>query len=92
MRRCRHLSVGEQGIKINRVSRGHYAYYGITGNFRALQRVHRVTERFWRKMLGSRSNRGHVTWEAFYRIKERYPLQRPKLYLPYRELQAIAVL
>jgi hypothetical protein len=28
----------------------------------------------------------------FHRIKERYPLQRPKLYLPYREMQAITVL
>jgi len=67
-------------------------YCGIAGNFRALQRVHRVTEHYWRKMLSSRSHKGHVTWEAFYRIKKRYPLQRPKLYLPYRELQAIAVL
>jgi group II intron reverse transcriptase/maturase len=92
MRRCRHLPVGEQAININRVLRGHYAYYGIAGNFRALQRVHRVTERYWHKMLSSRSHKGHVTWEVFYRIKERYPLQRPKLYLPYRELQVIAVL
>ena len=92
MRRGRHLPVREQVININRVLRGHYAYYGIAGNFRALQRVHRATERYWRKTLSSRSHKGHITWEVFHRIKERYPLQRPKLYLPYRELQAIAVL
>jgi hypothetical protein len=55
MRRCRHLPVREQAININRVLRGHYAYYGIAGNFRALQRVHRATERYWRKMLRLRS-------------------------------------
>jgi len=92
MRRGKHLPVKEQVININRVLRGHYAYYGIAGNFRALQRVHRAVERYWRKMLSSRSRKGHITWEIFHRIKERYPIQRPKLYLPYRELQAIAVL
>jgi hypothetical protein len=49
-------------------------------------------ERYWRKMLSSRSRKGSVPWEVFHRIKARFPLQRPKLYLPYPELQAIAVL
>ncbi len=92
MRRMRHLPVSEQAINLNRVLRGHYAYYGIAGNFRALQKVHRFVERYWRKMLCSRSRKGHITWEVFHRIKARFPLQRPKLFLPYRELQAIAVL
>ncbi len=30
--------------------------------------------------------------EEFQKIKERFPLVRPKLYLPYSELQALAVL
>ena len=45
MRRCRHLPVREQATNINRVLRGHYAYYGIAGNFRALQRMHRAASR-----------------------------------------------
>jgi len=92
MRRVRHLPVREQVINLNRVLRGHYAYYGIAGNFCALQRVHRVVERYWRKMLSSRSRAGTIRWEVFHRIKERFPLQRPKLLLPYRELQRYAVL
>lgn len=92
MRRMRHLLVREQVVNLNRVLRGHYAYYGIAGNFRALQRVYRTVERYWHKMLCSRSRKGRVTWESFHRIKTCYPLQRPKLHLPYRELQAIAVL
>jgi group II intron reverse transcriptase/maturase len=92
MRRMRHLPVREQVINLNRVLRGHYAYYGIAGNLRALQRVHRAVERYWRKMLSSRSRAGNISWEVFYRIKERFPLQRPKLRLPYRELQRYAVL
>ena len=92
MRRVRHLSIREQVEKLNRVLRGHYAYYGIAGNFRALLQVHRGVERYWRKMLSSRSRSGGVTWEAFHQIKTRFPLMRPKLHLPYRAMQAIAVL
>jgi group II intron reverse transcriptase/maturase len=92
MRRMRHLKLQEQVINLNRVLRGHYAYYGIAGNLRALQKVHRFVERYWRKMLCSRSRKGYVPWEVFHRIKERFPLQRPKLRLPYGELQALAVL
>jgi hypothetical protein len=33
-----------------------------------------------------------IRWKRFHQIKERVPLLRPKLYLPYRELQAIATL
>ncbi len=92
MRRMRHLPVREQVQNLNRVLRGHYAYYGIAGNFRALQHVARVVERYWRQMLGSRSRAGYVRWEVFHRIKTRFPLQRPKLALPYREFQSLAVL
>jgi RNA-directed DNA polymerase len=92
MRRMRHLPVREQVINLNRVLRGHDAYYGIAGNFRAVQILHRFVERYWHKMLCSRSRKGQVTWEVFHRIKERFPLQRPKLHRPYAALQALAVL
>jgi group II intron reverse transcriptase/maturase len=92
MERMRHLPVKEQVINLNGVLRGHYAYYGVAGNIRALLRVYRAVERCWQRLLSSRSRAGHITWEVFQGIKQRYPLLRPKLYLPYRELQAIAVL
>ena len=92
MRRMRHLKLQEQVINLNRVLRGHYAYYGIAGNLRALQKVHRFVERYWRKMLCSRSRKGYVSWEAFHRIKAQLPLQRPRLAIPYGRLQSFAVL
>ncbi len=69
MRRMRHLPLKEQVINLNQVLRGHYGYYGIAGNFRALQRVHRFVERYWYKMLCSRSRKGYFPWEVFHRIK-----------------------
>jgi len=92
MRRMRHLPVRAQAYNLNRVLRGHYGYYGIAGNFRALQKVHRFVERYWRKMLNSRSREGSVTWDVFHKIKERFPLQRPRLNLNYVQLQSLAVL
>jgi RNA-directed DNA polymerase len=91
MRRMRHLSIREQADILNQM---HYAYYGIAGNIRALQRVHRAVERYWRIMLSSRKSEleGYGLVDALPPIKERFPLVRPKLYLPYSELQAIAVL
>ncbi len=61
--------------------------------FGALFKVYRAVERYWRKMLRSRSWAGRrLTWDVFHQIKERTPLLQPKLRLPYRKLQALAVL
>src|SRR5258705_8841622 len=92
LRRIRHLSLREQVNTLNAALRGHYAYYGIAGNFRSLQKVHRAVERYWHKMLCSRSWAGRITWDMFHQIKQRQPILRPKLYLPFRGLQALAVL
>ena len=55
--------------------------------------MYRVVERYWHRMLCSRSWAGHrLTWDAFNQIKDRTPLLPPKLRLPYSELQALAVL
>ena len=92
IRRMRHVPVQDQVNNLNQVLRGHDAYYGIAGNFHAVQRVHRAVERYWYKMLCSRSRKGWISWEVFHRIKARFPLQRPRLRLPYRALQSLAVL
>ena len=88
----RHEPLKEQAAQINQVLRGHYAYYGIAGNLGSLHRVYRRVERYWREMLSRRSRKGRVRWEVFFAIKHTYPLQRPKLYLPYVRLKQYAVL
>ena len=93
MRQIRHFAITDQAHEINLILRGHYAYYGIAGNLRSLLKVYRTVERYWRKMLQSRSRDGkRLTWEIFSKIKERCPLLRPKLRLPYGKLQTLAVL
>ena len=92
MRRMRHVPIREQALQLSRLLRGHDAYFGVAGNFRSLERIARAVERYWRKMLSSRSRKGHIPWDVFHQIKVRHPLPRPRLRLPYRELQALAVL
>jgi RNA-directed DNA polymerase len=88
----RHRRLAEQAAEINQILRGHYAYYGMGGNLRTLHRLHRACERCWKRMLNSRSQRSKITWEKFCRIKESFPLKRPRLYVPYSRMQDLAVL
>lgn len=59
--------------------RGHYQYYGISGNIRALQRYYAVALRLTRKWLNRRSQRGKLWWKQFRKYVEHYPLPRPAI-------------
>ncbi len=54
--------------------RGHFGYFGITGNFEALQRFRCEVVRVWRKWLSRRSQRARVNWERMRALLERHPL------------------
>ena len=60
-RKARHLPVREQWKTLAAKLRGHYAYFGITGNSRALGRFVYEVKRVWRKWLHRRSNRVELT-------------------------------
>lgn len=92
MQKWRHLPLEEQALNLNRALRGHYGYYGVAGNVCSLHRVFDAVQRYWRQMLSSRSRHGAISWERFNQIRERVPLLRPKLVLPYSKFQALAVL
>jgi RNA-directed DNA polymerase len=76
-RKGRHLSVREQHKTLVAKVRGHYNYFGITGNSRALGRFLHEVKRVWRKWLHRRSNRARMTWERFKLLYSRYPLPWP---------------
>ena len=63
----RHAPMPEQHRDLNRKLAGHYAYFGISGNYQALNRVYQQTHRVWCKWLRrrTRGNRG-MTWEKFH--------------------------
>jgi RNA-directed DNA polymerase len=78
-REHRHSTVAEQHEAINRKLRGHYAYYGVTGNGHALQRFLRLTERAWRKWLSRRSRSSHLSWPQYKHLLSHYPLSPPRV-------------
>jgi hypothetical protein len=73
-RRYRHLPVRLQWHALVWKVRGHYAYYGITGNMQALKYFRHEVERVWRKWLARRGARRSMPWERFAQLLERYPL------------------
>lgn len=82
MRRGRHLPVSAQAKTLGQKLRGHFEYYGIRGNSRAINRFAYETRVLWKKWLGRRSQRARMTWEAFNRLLRRYPLPPARLAHP----------
>lgn len=79
-RKHRHRPVHEQWKKLCQKVRGHYAYFGVTGNGRMLNNFRHEVRRAWRKWLNRRNRERKMTWEKFARLEERYPLPLPKIY------------
>ena len=75
----RHRQVRDQHVASCRKRHEHYAYFGITGNARALARYCWQVERVWRKWLDRRSWHADMTWERFGRLLEHYPLPTPRI-------------
>jgi group II intron reverse transcriptase/maturase len=73
-RKNRHDAMPQQHATLSQKLRGHFAYYGITGNADALNRFRRGVVGLWRKWLGRRHRGGEVSWERMYRLLERFPL------------------
>lgn len=78
-RHHRHDPVATQHVDLSRKLRGHYAYFGITGNARALYRFLHEVERVWRYWLNRRSARAKMVWERFCGLLRRYPLPRARV-------------
>lgn len=74
----RHMPVDEQAKMLSKKLAGHYQYYGITGNSRALARFRWEVCRIWRKWLCRRSQRAYMKWEAFEGLLKRNPLPNPR--------------
>jgi RNA-directed DNA polymerase len=72
--RNRHQSLAVQREALGRKLKGHFAYYGITGNARSLCNFRFEVQRAWRKWLSRRSRGQPMTWERFNVLLTRYSL------------------
>ena len=73
----RHDRLREQHRALVRRVRGHYGYYGITGNARWLSAFRHAVERIWQRWLSRRSQRAAIKWERFRQLLKVYPLPPP---------------
>ena len=78
-RRHRHWRVAEQYQMLVKKLQGHYAYYGITGNSRALCVLREEVIKVWRKWLLRRSQRKRLNWERFHDFLNHYSLPRARV-------------
>lgn len=78
-RRNRHQPVKEQWRAMRQKLNGHYGYYGITGNSKALGRFGFWATKIWRKWLCRRSQRAYLSWEVFGKLLAKYPLPAPTI-------------
>lgn len=81
-RRRMHTPVAAQHRWLCRVLRGHYQYYGLTSNFRALQSFYQEVRRLWYRSLRRRNRTGRMSWERYTSLLTRLPLTTPRITRP----------
>jgi group II intron reverse transcriptase/maturase len=75
----RHKPVREQWKKLCEKVRGHFAYYGITGNIQSLKEFRWQVVRRWQRWLNRRNNKRNLYWGKFNLLLGRFPLPIPKI-------------
>jgi group II intron reverse transcriptase/maturase len=78
-RQHRHQKISEQHRTLEQKLRGHYAYYGMPGNYRALTRMHHAAKMTWKLWLSRRSQKAYLNWPKFNELLRRYPLPSPRI-------------
>ena len=75
-RNNRHKPLREQYATLCNKLRGHYQYFGVTCNFRAISRAWHHALEAWRYWLSRRSHKGNVTHEN---LVATFPLPKPRI-------------
>ena len=76
-RKNRHKPLAWQRNILASKLRGHFQYFGIRYNMRAMETVLHFVIRGWRYWLSRRSSKGAISWEEFRELLEIYPLPTP---------------
>src|SRR5215472_15228451 len=92
LRRRRHQPIPEQGEWLRQVVTGHFAYYAVPTNSRALSAFRHHVVCLWLRSLRRRSQKDRMTWDRVEalandwlpkpRIRHPWPSQRPAVTYP----------
>lgn len=77
------LSIAEIWKTLNLKLKGHYLYYGISGNSRKIEEFYRHVKRLAFKWINRRSQRKSLNWEKFDRYLTIFPLIKPEIYVSF---------
>lgn len=75
----RHQAISWQARYLNAMLRGHYNYYGVTGNFPSVSAFYRHCIKMWKRYLSKRSQRAKLKWDKFMEILKDNSLIKPHL-------------
>lgn len=78
-RKHRHSPISVQHRQLSWKLTGHFAYYGITGNIRQLNRYRTQVTKTWRKWLERRTRAKRLSWARYTAFLKRHPLPRAKI-------------
>jgi RNA-directed DNA polymerase len=79
-----HASIPDLGKWLRAILRGHYNYYGVPRNGRAMNAFRYYVGRLWFRTLRRRSQKTRINWERMQRIIKRW-LPYPIIRHPYPE-------
>jgi RNA-directed DNA polymerase len=78
-RNNRHEKIGEQKLKLSQKLRGHYQYFGISGNYPSIEKLYKSVTKAWKYWLSRRCSKGNLSWPEFTKMLTDYPLPRPRI-------------
>jgi RNA-directed DNA polymerase len=86
LQRRMHQPIPEQGKWLSQVVAGHFAYYAVPTNSRALSAFRRCVTDLWRRTLRRRSQRDGFTWERMAKLVNDW-LPPPRILHPWPDIR-----
>lgn len=78
-RKHRHDPLRQQVEQLGRKLKGYFGYYGITGNYQALQRYRGEVIQIWRKWLARRGDPKGMSWQRMHKLLDFYYLPEARV-------------
>jgi RNA-directed DNA polymerase len=86
LRRRMHWPIPEQGSWLRQVVTGHFAYFAVPTNIRALSAFRHYVTDIWRRTLRRRSQKDGCTWERIAQISSQW-LPKPRILHPWPDVR-----
>jgi group II intron reverse transcriptase/maturase len=81
-----HWPIPEQGKWLRQIVSGHFAYFAVPTNARALAAFRHHVEELWRRTLRRRSQKDGFTWDRTTRVAEHW-LPKPSILHPWPDVR-----